>query len=117
MLSPLASANHVAEAIHGAEHVIEIFCGALKLARITFAVKDCHRLFDGKNMVEELGDRLTQLQWFRSSRSSFSHLQNVGMEAVLFKLPHPQLATAWRLYRFFCLLVCLAFARLGALDG
>lgn len=95
MLSATGVRDHVAEAIHGAEHVVEIFCGAL--ARITFGVKDCHRLFDGKNMVEELGDRLTQLQWFRSSWSSFSHLQNVGMEAVLFKLLHPQLATAWSL--------------------
>src|SRR5262245_13546082 len=77
--------DQLAEPIQGAEHLIKILHGALKLARLVFAVKDLHRLFDGKNLVEQLRDRLTQLQCFRSSWRSFSHPQYVGTKSGTFQ--------------------------------
>ena len=49
------------------EHLVEVFRRALQLSPITFPVKDAHRVFDGKEVVEELRDRLTQLRCFSSS--------------------------------------------------
>jgi hypothetical protein len=52
--------DHVAEPIDVPEHLVEIFRGALKLAAITLALKQLHRLLDRENLIEDLRDRLTQ---------------------------------------------------------
>ena len=59
--------DHVAEPIDVPEHLIEIIRGAIKLAPIALAVEELHRMFDGKDLVEELRDCLPQLQGFRPS--------------------------------------------------
>jgi hypothetical protein len=77
--------NYVAEAVNVPEHLFEVFRRALQLSPITFPVKDAHRVFDGKEVVEELRDRLTQLRCFRSSCRRCKHVQNMGTNTVLFK--------------------------------
>jgi hypothetical protein len=84
-----SSCNHVAEAVNVLEHLVEVFGRALEFSPITFPVKDAHRVFDGKKVVEELRDRLTQLRCFSSSWRRCKHRRNMGTNTVLFKAKPP----------------------------
>jgi len=77
--------DHLAEPVDVAEHVIEVVDSTLELSSITLAVEDLHRVFDGKDLVEELRDRVTEPECFRSSWCCLSHARNVGTKAVPFK--------------------------------
>ena len=78
-----------AEPVDMPKHVIEILGRALELSWITFPVKDVHRVFDGKHLVEEFRNRLAQLRCVSPSWRRGKHARPVGTKAVLFKMLAP----------------------------
>jgi hypothetical protein len=71
-----------------AEHLIEILSRAFQLKTITLAAEDFHRVLDGIELVEELGDGLTELCCIRST-GLLIHSHHVGIKALLFKALTP----------------------------
>jgi hypothetical protein len=77
--------DHLAEPIDMHEHGTETVRGAIKFTPITLTVEELHGMLDGKNLVKELRDCLTEPQAFRSPWGCCCHNSHVGTKAKLFK--------------------------------
>ena len=78
----LALADDGTEPIYGSAHDLEVLLGPGELALAAFAIVEAHGVFDGVDLLEDLGDRLPEIVFARPS----GHTLKMGTKAVRFKV-------------------------------